>query len=321
MSKANADYLMRTAMDSGITDRRELANFMGQMQVESRSFNSMNENLHYSPERLLEKFHCRNGLDTVEDARKVVAGGPEAVANAIYGGKYGKDNLNNTQPGDGWAYHGRGYVQLTGRHLYQTIGASVGLDLVSHPDAAAEPKNAAQIAVEYWKQNVAARGHQTSVRHATIDINGGVNGLAERETAAAEWRRKLDAGYQPGYTASERTRPAGDDRERHIQAPLNTPGSHNAHGQALDHISPSLVQKQTASEAGHRSDATKQNATPGAVAMNAASQPASDQVAASDLHRSYWSDLAAKGRDLMKNSHDAMQTDVTSLSQRRGRTL
>lgn len=33
-SRENADYLMRSAQKAGITDTKELANFMGQMQVD-----------------------------------------------------------------------------------------------------------------------------------------------------------------------------------------------------------------------------------------------------------------------------------------------
>jgi len=37
-SKDNADYLLQSAINAGITDKKELANFMGQMQVECGGF-------------------------------------------------------------------------------------------------------------------------------------------------------------------------------------------------------------------------------------------------------------------------------------------
>ena len=52
----NANYLIGQARAAGITDRRELAIFMGQMQVESGGFRSMQESLSYRPERLLAVF-------------------------------------------------------------------------------------------------------------------------------------------------------------------------------------------------------------------------------------------------------------------------
>jgi predicted chitinase len=35
MARENADHLLRRAREAGITDPRELANFMGQLQIES----------------------------------------------------------------------------------------------------------------------------------------------------------------------------------------------------------------------------------------------------------------------------------------------
>jgi hypothetical protein len=62
--------------------------------------------------------------------------------------------LGNTIVGDGVRFHGRGYVQLTGRRNYTRASRAVGVDLVANPDAAMRPDIAAQIAflgmVEGW---------------------------------------------------------------------------------------------------------------------------------------------------------------------------
>jgi putative chitinase len=44
--------------------------------------------------------------------------------------------LGNTQPGDGALFHGRGYVQLTGRRNYARASDVVQHDLLADPDAA-----------------------------------------------------------------------------------------------------------------------------------------------------------------------------------------
>lgn len=199
-SNVNGDLVLQAAKSAGITDPKELANFMGQMQVESAGFTRMHENLNYRSERLLEKFQGRNGMNTLEQAQTIVKDGPQKIAETIYGGEWGKRSggPGNTEPGDGWIFHGRGFVQLTGRYNYERYGKALGLDLVNHPDLAAEPANAAKIAVQYWKETVAKRGHQTDITLATEDINGGHNGLKERKAAAAHWETKLALGYKPG---------------------------------------------------------------------------------------------------------------------------
>lgn len=48
----------------------------------------------------------------------------------------GREDLGNTEPGDGYRFRGRGFVQLTGRSNYQKLSAVVGIDLVEKPDLA-----------------------------------------------------------------------------------------------------------------------------------------------------------------------------------------
>ena len=188
----NRDYLLLRAHQAGLDDPKELAAFMGQMEIESGNLRSLEENLNYRGERLLEMFKGRNGLRTLEQANAIAGAGPVAVANAIYGGEWGRTGTSgNTEPGDGWRFHGRGYIQLTGRYNYTRDGRELGLDLVGNPDLAADREIAADIAIHYWQSRVVPRGHQLDVRGATLDINGGYNHLEERRAAVARWERRL----------------------------------------------------------------------------------------------------------------------------------
>ncbi len=75
--------------------------------------------------------------------------GGDAYFNKRYapGTKAGK-SVGNTQPGDGALFHGRGYVQLTGRSNYSKAKKLTGADLLAKPDRAKERDLAYQIAIQ-----------------------------------------------------------------------------------------------------------------------------------------------------------------------------
>jgi putative chitinase len=55
------------------------------------------------------------------------------------------EDLGNTRPGDGARYHGRGYVQLTGRGDYRKMGKKLNIDLEGNPDLALDADVAEEI--------------------------------------------------------------------------------------------------------------------------------------------------------------------------------
>src|SRR6185503_2855142 len=103
--------------------------------------------------------------------------------------------LGNVERGDGRRFKGRGPIQLTGRANYQRFGAVLGLDLVAEPERAATPPVAFRIAGLFWQRNglneLADQATADAFKQITRRINGGVNGLAERERFYAQARRVL----------------------------------------------------------------------------------------------------------------------------------
>ncbi len=64
-------------------------------------------------------------------------------------GYQGRQDLGNTQPGDGLRFRGRGYVQVTGRVNYADWSRRLGIDLIANPDrVASDPSLAAKILVQ-----------------------------------------------------------------------------------------------------------------------------------------------------------------------------
>lgn len=54
----------------------------------------------------------------------------KAIANIIYGGLWGRENLGNEMPGDGWLFRGGGLSQLTGRANFQKFGIAKNPDSI-----------------------------------------------------------------------------------------------------------------------------------------------------------------------------------------------
>lgn len=99
----------------------------------------------------------------------------------------GRKDLGNTQPGDGKRYMGRGLIQLTGRANYKQYGTRIGVDLENNPELAADPTNAVKLALEYWKtKGLNAYADQDDITTITKRINGGTNGLADRQKNLAK---------------------------------------------------------------------------------------------------------------------------------------
>lgn len=195
----NRDALVNQMAASGITDPKEQAMFMAQMDHESGGFTKMEERFNYrSADRLMAVSGSARklGKPAIEAA---MAQGPEAVAEAMYGGRMG-----NVNPGDAYAFRGRGHVQLTGRDNYTAAGKALGLDLANNPDLAAEPENAAKIAAWYWKRNpkLAAAARNGDVEGATQIINGGQNGVAHRKELYAQYSAEASTGNRPTAEAS-----------------------------------------------------------------------------------------------------------------------
>lgn len=102
-----------------------------------------------------------------------------------------RDDLGNRGPGDGAAYRGRGFVQLTGRDNYRRYGEQLGLDLLAQPELANDPAIAARLLAAFLKD------HEPRIRAALA-----VNDLAAARRAVNGGRHGLDA-FASTYRAGE----------------------------------------------------------------------------------------------------------------------
>jgi predicted chitinase len=154
-------YLATVASKAGIKGQ-ELAQFLAQLKHESFDFTHMDEKggSNYYKQKYDPQFAPKTA--------KI---------------------LGNKHAGDGERYHGRGYIQLTGRDNYRMAGEALGLDLVNKPQLAADPATAAKIAVWFWQNKTKNITNFADTKTVTHKINPALKGLKDRQQNFAEYSK------------------------------------------------------------------------------------------------------------------------------------
>lgn len=157
----------------GVVTRQQLSMFIAQIAHESGGFKSTVENLNYSSQGLLSTWPSRYTQQlALQHHRK-----PELIANHVYGNRMG-----NFKQGDGWKYRGRGLIQLTGYDNYKAFQDASGVNVVDKPTLLEQPRYAVESALWFWKTNNLNKFADVGdLRGCTRIINGGYNGMADRE--------------------------------------------------------------------------------------------------------------------------------------------
>lgn len=169
----------------GIDTLREIASFLANINVESAGLTRLTESLNYRTSALIEKFG-RHRI-SVADAQRYGRNADhpadqERLANILYGGEWGRKNLGNTEPGDGWRFKGYGPKQLTGRANQGDFAEAVGISIEQAPDYLRTPEGGMMGAGWFWKShNLDAKAATPGVEDDRRAINGGLFGLAEVE--------------------------------------------------------------------------------------------------------------------------------------------
>ena len=193
-----ATVLTPSMRSSGIINPRRAAAFLGQVAHESQGFRVLEENLHYSAERLCKEWPMRFVIPTSAQAR-ACAGNPEALANTVYGGR-----LGNCRQGDGWLFHGRGIIQLTGRDNYQAFANAIGADVSTIPALLLTPAGSAKAACWFWtRHGINPMADGWDIESITRTVNGGTNGLKERTALSERALAAFDETYQSAPAQSE----------------------------------------------------------------------------------------------------------------------
>lgn len=163
-----------------LTTPARWAMWLAQCGHESGGFRQLRESLNYTPDGLMATWP---GRYTPELARQhgrsaTRSADQRAIALHVYGARLG--NRPGTE--DGWAYIGRGCIQVTGRENYLACGKHMGIDLAGIPELLAEDRMiAATSTAWFWDtRRLNALADRGDVEACTRAINGGTHGLEDR---------------------------------------------------------------------------------------------------------------------------------------------
>jgi predicted chitinase len=93
----------------------------------------------------------------------------------------GRDDLGNTQPGDGVRFKGRGLIQLTGRSNYAEFSKAMNQDFIAQPQLVGQIPFAIWVAGWYWDtRKLNEYADRDDLEGVTYCVNGAYNGLEDR---------------------------------------------------------------------------------------------------------------------------------------------
>ena len=187
--------LYKDAYQAGLSGD-ELKAFMAQIAHESSSFGRIEErgyswSKNYNDMSQAWKDRLKRDGVTAKNATA------ERIFNSVYANRNGNGDYAS---GDGNRYRGRGYIQLTGKDNYRTIGNDIGEDLVGNPDLMLNPDIARKASIAWWKRNV--RGSVPDDDYTNINaVSGLVNrGSATLTASGLDDRKKKFARYNEAVT-------------------------------------------------------------------------------------------------------------------------
>jgi predicted chitinase len=198
-----ANAINKYAAKLGIDNKLELQHFLAQAALESNNFKSTQENTKYQTKSVMANFgklfndighnnenqNLKNLSDfgiTTTSTGKIYIQNREALFNYIYSdlnrARVGYSPLGNTQTGDGFAFIGRGIIQITGRDNYTKFNnwykenINPNVDLINNPTLLNTNKEIGTLAsLWYFKKMVIDRlggiTDQTTVDQITKKVN------------------------------------------------------------------------------------------------------------------------------------------------------
>jgi putative chitinase len=162
-------------------NKNRAAHFFAQCAHESGNFKAFSENLNYGAKGLRGIFGKYFPTDALAKAYERQ---PAKIANRVYANRMGN---GDEASGEGFAYKGRGPLQLTGKNNYRAFGRYIGREqeILDNPDLVSTELGF-ESALWFFDANklwsICDQGiNDAAILALTKRINGGTHGLDDRK--------------------------------------------------------------------------------------------------------------------------------------------
>ena len=168
-------------------NKNRAAHFFAECAHESGNFKAFSENLNYGAKGLRGIFGKYFPTDALARAYERQ---PAKIANRVYANRMGN---GDEASGEGFAYKGRGPLQLTGKNNYRAFGKYIGREqeILDNPDLVATELGF-ESALWFFDANklwsICDQGiNDAAILQLTKRINGGTHGLEDRKAKTKKY--------------------------------------------------------------------------------------------------------------------------------------
>jgi predicted chitinase len=197
--KKNMELVTAALKKQGLTDPKYIAATLGNVMKETGG-KSISENMNYagtSNDRIRKIFGSRAAGKTDQEL-DAIKKDPSQMGEMMYGSKTKMgQQMGNNEPGDGFKYRGRGFIQLTGKNNYAAASKAIYGDdrLVKNPDLVNDPAVAAEVSAWYMKKGQTGMAKKLGIDTGNMS-QADANLLATSQIAGGDIRKKGAIGQE-----------------------------------------------------------------------------------------------------------------------------
>lgn len=218
-SGSNMQIIEAALRRNGITDAAYIKATLANVMKESGG-KPIAENMNYgnTPNDRIRKIFGQRAARFTDEQLNQIKREPSMMGELMYGYQTAVgQKMGNTQPGDGFLYRGRGFIQLTGKNNYAAASNDIYKDdrLVKNPDLLLDPMIAAEVTAWYMKKGRARMAQILGMSTENLSQEQ-ADLLATSQIAGGDIRKKgaigqeimtkvasYSGGKTPMYTGSE----------------------------------------------------------------------------------------------------------------------